>query len=66
MRVLFVIALLFGAALLFLFALVDLARDLSADSFQAPPDLDGSDEGDVAADRSAARHHASSRVTIDA
>jgi hypothetical protein len=66
MRVLIVIAMLAGAAFLFLFVLADLARDLSGHSFHAPPDLDSSDDGDVAADRSGVRYPASSRVTIDA
>ena len=50
MRVLIVIALLVGAAFMILFALADLARDLSRHSFQAPPDLDSSDDWDVEED----------------
>jgi hypothetical protein len=49
MRVLIVIALLVGAAFMFLFVLADLARELSRQSFQAPPDLESSDDWDVEA-----------------
>jgi hypothetical protein len=50
MRVLLVIALLVGATIIILFALTDLARDLLRYSHQAAPDLDDSDDWDVAAD----------------
>jgi hypothetical protein len=50
MRVLIVIALLVGATLMILFVMADLARELSRHSFQSPPDLDSSDDWDVAAD----------------
>ena len=50
MRVLVVIAVLVGAALMILFALADLARDLSRHSFLAPPDLDSSEDLDVEVD----------------
>jgi len=49
MRVLFVIALLVGLALMTLFVLTDLARELLRQPFQAPPDLGRSDDWDVAA-----------------
>jgi len=44
MRVLIVIALLVGAAFMILIALAGLARDLSRQSFLAPPDLGRSDD----------------------
>jgi hypothetical protein len=50
MRVLFVIAVLVGAAFLILLFLTDLARDLSRCSYHSPPDLDNSDDWDVALD----------------
>jgi hypothetical protein len=50
MRVLIVIALLVGAAFMILYIVTDLVRELSRRSFQAPPDLDSSDDWDVAAD----------------
>ena len=50
MRVLIVLALLVGAAFMILIALAGLARDLSRHSFQAPPDLDSSDDWDVEED----------------
>jgi multisubunit Na+/H+ antiporter MnhC subunit len=50
MRLLIVIVLLVGAAFMVLFMLADLARDLSRRSFMVPPDLDSSDEWDIAAD----------------
>ena len=50
MRVLLVIALLVGATFIILFALTDLARELLGHSHQAAPDLDDSDDWDVAAD----------------
>jgi hypothetical protein len=50
MRVLIVISLLVGAAIMLLFVLADLARDLSRHSFHASPDLDSSDDWDIAAD----------------
>jgi hypothetical protein len=48
MRVFIVIALLVGARFMILFVLANLARELSRQSFQAPPDLDSSDDWDVA------------------
>jgi hypothetical protein len=53
MRLLIVIALLVGAAFITLLVLTDLARELSRRSFQAPPDLDDSDDWDIASDESA-------------
>ena len=50
MRILIVIGLLVAATFAFLFVVADIARDLSRQSFQAPPDLDGSDDWDVADD----------------
>jgi len=50
MLALSVIALLVGAVLIFLFVLTDLARDLSRLSYHSPPDLDDSDDWDVAPD----------------
>jgi hypothetical protein len=50
MRVLIVIALLVWAAFLLLFVVADVARDLLRNPFHAPPDLDGSEDWDVAAD----------------
>jgi hypothetical protein len=50
MRVLMVVALLVGAAFMVLFVLADLARNLSRHSFQAPPDLDSSDDWDIEVD----------------
>lgn len=50
MRLLIMIALLVGAAFMILFALAGLARDLSRQSFQTPPDLDSSEDTDVEAD----------------
>ena len=50
MRVLVVIALLFGATFIILLVLADLARGLMRHSHQASPDLDDSDDWDVAAD----------------
>jgi hypothetical protein len=50
MRVLIVIALLVGVAFMILFVLTDLARELSRQSFLSPPDLDSSDDWDLAAD----------------
>ena len=46
MRVLIVIALLVGAAFMILVALANLARELSRQSFHAPPDLSSSDDWD--------------------
>jgi hypothetical protein len=46
MRVLIVIALLVGMVFMILFVLANLARDLSHQSFLAPPDLDGSEDRD--------------------
>lgn len=48
MRVLAVIAPLVGAGLMILFVLTDLAQDLSRLSYHSPPDLDNSDDWDVA------------------
>jgi hypothetical protein len=48
-----VIALFVGAAFIILSILADIARELSRHSFQAPPDLDSSDDWDVAADEAA-------------
>ena len=50
MRVLLVIAVLVGAIFIFLLAITDLARELSRHSFHSPPDLDSSDDWDVALD----------------
>jgi hypothetical protein len=50
MRVLIVIALLVGVVFMILFVLTDLARDLSRLSYHSPPDLDDSDDWDVAPD----------------
>ena len=50
MRVLIVIALHVGVAFMILFVLTDLARELSRQSFLSPPDLDSSDDWDLAAD----------------
>jgi hypothetical protein len=50
MRVLVVIAVLVGATFMILLVLTDLARELSRHSHHAPPDLDGSDDWDVALD----------------
>ena len=50
MRVLIVVALLVGVAFMILFVLTDLARELSRQSFLSPPDLDSSDDWNLAAD----------------
>jgi hypothetical protein len=50
MRGLIVIALLVGVAFVILLVLTDLARELSRQSFQASPDLDSSDDWDIALD----------------
>jgi hypothetical protein len=50
MRVLIVIALLVVVALMLLFVLTDLVRDLSRLSYHSPPDLDDSEDWDVALD----------------
>ena len=50
MRVLMVTALLFGAAFMLLFVLAEFARALLRHSFQAPPDLDDSEDWEIAAD----------------
>jgi hypothetical protein len=50
MRVLLVIAVLVGAIFIILLVLTDLARELSRHSFHSPPDLDSSDDWDVALD----------------
>jgi hypothetical protein len=50
MLALSVIALLVGAVFMILFVLADLARDLSRLSYHSPPDLDDSDDWDVALD----------------
>jgi hypothetical protein len=50
MRVLVMIALLIAAAFMLLFSLARLARDMARHSFQVPPDLNGIDDWDVAAD----------------
>jgi len=50
MRVLIVIGLLVAAAFLMVSVLVDLVCDLSRQSYQAPPDLDSSDDWDVEVD----------------
>ena len=46
MRVLIVIGLLVAAVLMMVSVLVDLVCDLSRESYQAPPDLDSSDDWD--------------------
>jgi hypothetical protein len=48
MRVLVVIALLVGVWFMILFVLTDIARELLRHPSQAPPDLDSSDDWDVA------------------
>ena len=50
MRVLIVIGLLIVAVLMLVAVLVDLVGDLSRQSYQAPPDLDSSDDWDVEVD----------------
>jgi hypothetical protein len=50
MRVLMVVAVLVGATFMILFVLTDLARELSRHSYHSPPDLDGSDDWDLALD----------------
>jgi len=50
MRVLIVIALLVGVVFMILFVLTDLARDLSRLSYHSSPDLDNSDNWDLALD----------------
>jgi hypothetical protein len=50
MRVLAVIAPLVGAAFMILFVLTDPTRDLSRLSYHSPPDLENSDDWDVALD----------------
>jgi hypothetical protein len=50
MRVLIGIGLLIAAAIMMVSVLVDLVCDLSRESYQAPPDLDGSDDWDVEVD----------------
>jgi hypothetical protein len=54
MRVLIVIGLLVAAALLMVSVLVDLVCELSRQSYQAAPDLDSRDDGDVEVDEIAA------------
>jgi hypothetical protein len=53
MRVLIVIALIVGTTIVAALVLVGLVRDVLGHSYQAPPDLDNSDEWDSAADASA-------------
>jgi hypothetical protein len=50
MRVLIVIALIVGTTFVIALVLVGLVSDLLGNSYQAPPDLDNSDEWDGAAD----------------
>ena len=50
MRVLIVITLLVEVALMILYVLTDLARELSGRQFLSAPDLDGSDDWELAAD----------------
>jgi hypothetical protein len=50
MRVLIVIGLLIVAVLMLVAVLVDLVGDLSRQSYQVPPDLEGSDDWDVEVD----------------
>jgi hypothetical protein len=50
MRVLLVIAVPVGAIFIILLILTDLAREISRHSLQSPPDLDSSDDWDVALD----------------
>jgi hypothetical protein len=50
MRVLLVIAVLVCALFVILLVLTDLAREILRHSFQSPPDLDSSDDWDVALD----------------
>jgi len=52
MRVLIVIELIVGLTFMIVFALADLARDLSRHSHPPPLDLDNEDEWDAAADES--------------
>jgi hypothetical protein len=59
MRVLIVIELIVGLTFMIVFALADLARDLSQHSYPPPLDLDNEDEWDAVADESihaVARH----------
>ena len=49
MRVLIVIGLLIATVFMMVAVLVDLLCDLSRQSYQAPPDLDSSDDWDVEA-----------------
>jgi len=50
MRVLIVIGLLIAAVLVMVAALVDLVGDLSRQSYQVPPDLEGSGDWDAEVD----------------
>jgi hypothetical protein len=50
MRVLLVIAVVVGAIFIIPLVLMDLARQLSRDSYHSPPDLDSGDDWDVALD----------------
>lgn len=50
MRVLIVIGLLIAALFMMVAVLIDLVCDLSRQSYQAPPDLDSSDDWDVEVD----------------
>jgi hypothetical protein len=50
MRVLIGIGLLIAAAIMMVSVLVNLVCDLSRESYQAPPDLDSSDDWDVEVD----------------
>ena len=50
MRVLLVIAVIVGAIFIIPLVLTDLARELSRHSYHSPPDIDSSDDWDVALD----------------
>jgi hypothetical protein len=50
MRVLIVIGLLIAAVLVMVAALIDLVCDLSRESYQVPPDLEGGDDWDAEVD----------------